>query len=46
MEVSLSQREKYFYNINDHSKGILRQLGDGLKTEFFLVNKQWFQLFQ
>ena len=33
MEVSLSQREKYFYNINDHSKGILRQLGEGLKTE-------------
>ena len=35
MEVSLSQREKYFYNINDHSKGILRQLGDGLKTRIF-----------
>ena len=35
MEVSLSQREKYFYNINDHSKGILRQLGEGLKTRIF-----------
>ena len=35
MEESLSQREKYFYNINDHSKGILRQLGEGLKTRIF-----------
>ena len=31
----MSQKEKYFYNIKDQEKGILRELGDGIKTRIF-----------
>ena len=31
----MTQKDKYFYNLNDDTKGILRELGDGIKTRIF-----------
>ena len=34
-EIYKTQKNKYFYNLNDNKKGILRELGDGIKTRIF-----------
>ena len=31
-EIFMTQKDKYFYNLNDNKKGILRELGDGIKN--------------
>ena len=34
-EAQLSQKDKYFFNINSTDKGISRELGEGINTRIF-----------